>query len=677
MSRLKKPTTALVRCVQTSTQTQLPQIKPIKFTPLKDKASLIQQFHRDKSIPFNILRDVLRVPQFSPTAEGDVYEAWLSYVNMGDVGILQEAIGSDDDFWLKTIRVAVSTPQILHPMFQLYGPENTRIGLEIPEDLPEMMCAGLLYHGKEEFATYISDRFLNGKEELNWKPLINLALASEDPMGIHFLSKLYNNSIKNHYIPITSHLRTLNLRPSLPQHWSNLLLSQGDFPRDSSSHLNPDFESKLKSQNMKSFQSALRFLSSHEIPSDWLTDDTAYLFAIYISKLPDPDQEAELRKVLAYFKGQTFGVQFWKTLYKLSSIRLKLLDSLTKKFGQSANDPVILKAKGRRILDTRPKDFWDFVKKHSNNDVLLASISPLIMTKIIRSSNDLSRALEFTKPIILNTQNKKSRNAVIKSFITEVTKRITSKKLYHHVKVLQRFEVFLKENNLFSEEVDNYFIYADSQLLRFTSTIDRLNALLDQDAATIEPGTVDSIVQKFFKHDDLLMKRVVFDSYNETPTYQVLKLILRCHSHCPGQFKPITWGRIFNEVGHQFEMNQTRQFILEITKRVIEADKQILTNTQASENGLRIIFSDPLLRKILYWGFTKDKENPWTGFELLKELEKMGVYIPSKLLKTQLLRYVRILHRVPGMEIPKKLEMDVPLHDIQSTVKTLNKISRS
>jgi hypothetical protein len=167
--------------------------------------------------------------------------------------------------------------------------------------------------------------------------------------------------------------------------------------------------------------------------------------------------------------------------------------------------------------------------------------------------------------------------------------------------------------------------------------------------------------------------------------YAILRLIFKCHSHCPiGGFKPITWGRILNYIVNKFPLEETKPFMIQIA-HIISQERHHGSNIVHLNKGnlshpIRIAFSDQLIRKIIHRGFVDHQhEDPWIGFRMVLELEKNGVFVLETTVKGQLIKLLKISHNLPGVKTRIRSYKGVDLSresvsDVEATIGILNEM---
>jgi hypothetical protein len=671
----------------TTTTTTLPALEDNKYL----KAHL----HRDNNIPFNTLRDVVGIPVFSREEQDYCHQAWLDYCMMHDVEILQDEIfrkeATPHDFWTNSLKIVIQTPHFLPPLSRLLeDPEMVKL-LKVPGDYPERLICMLFYHEKHDYAKTLIDRFLSSRSDINWKLMLQVCLVSENNTALEIFSKIYVESPKKDgpYCSIMDSLRELHLKENFVNRWSNRLISCGGLSDIKSDSLNADLNSKLDSMNLKSFESCLLTLSKEPKAKTWLSEETALLFARYVTSYPDKQQETVLRRTLIQFHDQNFAVSFWTQIYRTSKINIEVLDSLSQgssgdKGPSSKEENELIKSKAKHlVVQNDQKRFWRFVEEETkDNNQLLVKLSPEMLTMKIRDSNNLHQALEFAKHVIKSSIGKsKNQQALIKLFIIEATHAITSRKLFHHTKVMDRFENFLLIEGLLDSKIHNYFIYYELQVLKLKSAVKRLRSLSEISEPSISVQTIDSVVSSLFRNVKLLEKQNVFpvrENSVDPIQFQILELIFHCHPHCVTDFKPITWGRILDNIVETFKFEQARPFLIKIRNFIVE-NNEAMKNVHPSNPTypLRIAFSDQLIRKIIHRGFIESSENPWQGYEFVRELEKSGVFVSETILKGHLMKYIKTLHGLPGVKRKWRrlsAEREKPITDVESTVEKLNQI---
>jgi hypothetical protein len=645
-----------------------PVCRPFPF--LKDKTPLITALHRDKQLPFNVLRDVLGFKFANGEQLEDVKHTWLSYVSMSDVDMLSDGVkeyGDVRDFWCLSIRLANGSPLIMNALIQLWRDPSMNTSLQMPIDTPELLVASLIYHEKFDSADRIFDSLLT-HTEINWKPIVDVSMALDSTKPLDLLTKLYSKAPKKQiYTTIMPHLRSMGLQESYLNRWNNILISMGDFPKESSLPMDVELRSMLDGLNMRSFKNCLNSLAKLERPEDWLQVSTMKLLCEYILK--SEDQQDALISVL---KSTTPIKQrsFWRSLYTHSNIPFTALDDQLRRVGISPAHSSLTQARLKRSSKTTTDHFWDIVASESRPIVINQSSASIVIATV--RSSTLEKALDLALHLLSVDHSNKSQ--ISRSFIVESTKEMLEKE--ERSDVLDRFERFLHDNGMMKDKIQNYFIYSDLSLGKINSAVSRLEFLLSSNGH-IDVKTVDHVLKYLTKMRQMGPRSFISDS---GMSQRVFNLTLRAVDQCE-KIPDKTWNKILLETGEHYEMEMISEFFLK-TVDMIKRKSYPNIPSMNPQHPLRQVFSDELTYKILDWGFMKNPENPWSGFELIKALEARGVYFQQNLVKKHLVKLTKILHKVPqdSQKIPKRLlgvmnERCVTC-DVGTTIDKLNEIYR-
>lgn len=648
---------------------------PVLVLPfLKDKELLMKVFHRDHSLPFNTLRDVLGFKYTDPDTVELVRHSWLDFVTMNeDVGALQEGLhdcGDEDKFWSTSIRIANSSPMVMKALVEIWGDDVRRAELPVPNDLLETLIASLMYHENFEMSSKLVSRCLNNEKAINWKPMVDVAISFHNPTPLEFLAKIWSsNTSPDIYLQVMPHLRSLGLKEPYLNRWNNSLVGIGAFPRDSSMPLNVELKSQLDTANLRSFQNCLKNLAKYEKDPHWLKNPTSLLFLRYI--LESKDQLDALKTALDSCHVDSFNMSFWKTLYIYSSIPFDELDQRLRQTKFSPENTTIVTAKLRRTSKEKPAEFWTMLASESRADVIGKSYLPILVATIQCST--LEKAMDLALHVLsLDSVNNKFE--ICKAFIVESTKVIKDDpKRIEQSMVLDQFEEFLKENMLMNDELENYFIFSDLSLKHYDSAVERLEMMIES-KRTIDVRTLDHLLKvlswmrKTHKREDII----------ENMFRATVSALEQC-KEIPSK----TWNGILMEVGEHYDMAMIRTFLLRTTE-LVSAQCHLNIHPSNPNHPLRQVFNDKLTYSILDWGFIKEPENPWAGLDLIRELETKGIYFQENLIKKHLLKLTRILHRIPTVEhdgrIPQRLfdamKGRIVSGDVETTINALNEMSK-
>ncbi|ONH67353.1 hypothetical protein BON22_2803 [Cyberlindnera fabianii] len=638
------------------------------FPHLKDKTPIFSAFHKNKNIPFNILRDVLKIKQMDHTTLNSIQHAWLLFVSVNDLSDLKDVVSQHDpaEVWRGSIRLANASPMILNGLVNIWKSEETRNELNMLPDTPELLVGSLIYHQKYDTAFSVFETLLKDEKDVHWAPIIDVCIALENTEGMKILSRIYDcYSQKKLHSEVLRHLRELKLREPYINQWNNVFVAAGDFPQESSEYLNQEFESMLESSNLRSMKNCIKNLAGYKKPAGWLRPSTEKILVRYITQ--SKEQVECLLETLRSFGARNFTLEFWKDVYALSTVPTTMLDHRLKLVDIDINHPTISASRIKRLSNENIESFWKIISAESRQTVLNKS-SLSILTVAVKSSS-IDKAYDYCLHLL--SLHPKLKDHISKTFIFEMTKKIQSEKT--HSDVLSRFESFLEGNELMSDKIQNYFIHSDLVMSKYHSAIKRLESLLSQPDSVVESKTVDSVVKHLTRtQKDVTPQLGLFD---DNLSYQILDLTLRCLDHCT-ELNNRTWRRLLMIVGKTYEMDQVSTFFINIVPRLHDQSTGLRLHPANQNHPLRQVFDEKMLKNVLEWGFMKTPDNPWCGFELIKSLEKEGVYVPENFMKKHLVRLTKVLHGGSEVYIPKRLRDErrtVPL-DVSSTVDTINRI---
>lgn len=658
------------------------------FPFIKDKTPLITAFHRDKNLPFNVLRDVLNFKFVDADTMEMVRHCWLDFVSMNDdVESVKEGLeGIDEsrDFWCASIRLANGTPSVMSALFRVWSDISLREQLQQPSDLPELLIASLIYHEKYDMAHHIFSKILQMDDDINWRPIVDVSVSLDSPKPLEFLALLCSMrpaASTPLYPQIIPHLRSLGLQETHLNRWNNALVSMGDFPQDSSTQMDLELKSQLETCNIRSFTNCLRHLSKFEVGPSWLQRTTAQIFVQYISS--SKDQLDALKLVLQTCQIKNFhNVGFWIPLYSSTMIPFNVLDQRIQQTGLSHEHAAISQAKLKRSCKETGKsdEFWKMMAEESRADVIKQSSSSII-SAIIQSST-LQKAYDMA--IHLITVNPNQKLAICRAFITDVTKALMQKQSevegnLMDTSILSDFERYLLDNSLMNDRIANYYIFADLTFGDHESVKHRITQLLAAKDAFIDVRTVDRLL-KFLEsiRRSKLYDEVLYESMFDI----TVKALTQCRTQ--NEIPTRTWTRILMEVGERYDMDMIHMFFVS-TAQLVKSSTELNIHPSNKGHPLRQVFTDRLAYTILDWGFIKSPDDPWSGFELIKALEGEGVYFQENLLKKHLLKLTRLYHKLPPGQnddnVPQRL-VDVMKErfvsgDVATTINKLNDMHKA
>lgn len=606
-------------------------VKDLRFPYMKDKSPIIQRFHKDKSLPFNTLRDVLNFPVISPESLEGTSFAWMEYIAIGEEQSLLEQVEQEDmnGFWLKSIRIAISDDTILKNMIPVLKRKNLIDSSKISIPVEETLVASLLYAGKFDHAFLVFKVLLSKKIDLDWRPILNVCLSLENSDPLRVLENMYRHHGGSMYTTIISHLQDLKVKETYIHTWNNRLVSIGDFPKQSSKPMNKVFKTMLETSNTRSLEHCLKSIAGQvKTPPSWLDFESSKYISQYI--IESKDQTSTLQSVVDLFGPATFRKPFWITLYYRTNVNTNLLKTMILKAGLTSNDQQFIEAHCSRLIKEGPDKFWAFA-----NSTVEEYNSPLlslqILTMYVEQSQDLNKAYDFA--IHLLSQYTNYTEKIIKTFVLGCTARLEG--TYNSNKILLQFQDYLTKRGMMSDRAQNLFIYSDLKLSYIRSAIQRIEKMLANPDSVIDKGTLDHCY-KILSSNRHLRNLPVQDG--ESPVHYLLKLSLRMHKHCD-EVSKLAWNSLLKKVATSFDITDTENFCKEVIDHV-NRKSDLNFSSSNIKHPLRQIFDKRLIAKIILQGF-KDPDAPWNGVALLSRLQSNGVYVPKNLVKKHVVELLK------------------------------------
>lgn len=613
-----------------------PNLNSVKFPFLKDKSPIIQAYQSDEKLPFNAMRDILKVPVVTPESLDRVSFAWLDYFAENDELNLQNNIKSEtpEEFWMKTIRVAISDQQIMPQIVGFIRRNLKKTPFHVPESIGEILVSSLIYSGHYKHAFNVYKDLLSYKENVNWNLILDVCLVLPDGSPLRVFETIHRDRNEGLYLKIISHLKHLKLKEQYIHSWNNKLVLLGDFPKDSSAPMNPVFNSMVETNNFRSFENCLKHMVRHlkreDIPH-WLDDETSKYIAMCVKNAKDP--ASKVSHFISLYTPGSFKAQFFATLLHQTKIPSKKIMKLVSRAKIPENNTAIIEGKCKRLADSDPQAFWAYTDKNVEQLPPL-KISVQILSLYLQNSDKLINAMNFAEDLILKYPEYTFKLA--RAFIMGVTnKAIETKHLAHH-QLIAEFEIFLRKEKLMSDEIENYLVFSELKLRHFESALMRIERLLAKPNAIIERGTIENTGRILSKNSRKLPR--TFTAHGESQDHYIMRLILRMNNKCD-EVSPQTWNVFLKQIIKNFDHTEVEKFCLEVID-CVKSQTELNFNSANAGHPLRLIFDDKLITSIMLHGL-KDPLEPWSGLATLSKLQAKGVYIPMNLMKKRIIEVFR------------------------------------
>ncbi|ANZ74262.1 BA75_01136T0 [Komagataella pastoris] len=421
---------------------------PTKLLPwIENTQVLVEDLHSRKDMPFNINREIIKLPTVDKIILGEVKAHWGQYKQSYDQKhLLNYFTQVDADqmtlFWLYTNRLGISELPFYHKVVLrfLQGitpiPEKKINMAFIYQNFISLLFSYKIYDHVIYYHKQLYPLVCTNGSIINWLPIIQIALlnaSKEDGnkslkvlMELHEELDLRRDSFYEFIIPYLSKL-PINSK-SLFQ-WNKALVKNGDLPSKSSPHFTKVLSLLYKHKNIQAVEKLISVMGnanvSRLVSNRWMDTQTFIMFIKCINLTYEPQ----------------------KTLDKFLNI-LKA-------------DPN-LKSTSRWILlmkyTNKEKISFDYLKRKREQYISAAPLN-----------------LQFEECI-----NIKEEGEFMKSF----AKLVDSNKIIP-IPVLSKFiEVMLKHDSYSSPSLENDFLFSESlKLLRtHIKTVDSGNLRASQRA---------------------------------------------------------------------------------------------------------------------------------------------------------------------------------------------------
>ncbi|CCH42520.1 hypothetical protein BN7_2064 [Wickerhamomyces ciferrii] len=618
----------------------------INFPFLKDKTDIIKTLHKDPKLPFNVSRDVLNFPLFTADEIDKVSGVWIRYFGSGDeydlITQLKE-VRSINDFWLMTVKISLTDSLFMDKLITIIKSGSIETFIQqssIP--LSETLVASLINAQRFDTAYYVFRDLLKHSKAVNWEPIFNVCLVSENSHSLKTLMLIHGEVENNFYKRLIPHLFKLKLKDHYIHKWSSVLISYNDFPKDSSAPLNPVFKSILETSNLRSLDNCIpKLAKSIENPEKWLDQETIKLFSQYI--IVSKDSEGKLSKVLNTFGTQVFEVEeFWLPFFYKTNIQTSTLKTFMKKCNiDSSRSQNISEALDHRLFKEDPDKFLEAFNSKLDGKASLATFGDsLKLLKIhLQKSDNFEMAYEFAIHMIEKFPRYSEITA--STYLTECMKFYKGDQKLRET--LLKFENFILENKLLENhsKITGALIYMNLKLSRFGRAIEDIKTLISSDQK-IDQRTIHHSYETLKRNHRNIPNELIDKDVSNTNEF-ILKLVIKMSAKCPN-ISPITYNILLRDIVWVFNHQDSKLILNEI----VDFLKTRQTSNISSNNEAHIlkkIFDKELISDIIKKGFRNPKE-PWCGITVIKELQEKGVHIEYSRVKRECLNYLDSLSLV-------------------------------
>ncbi|CAH2446569.1 Hypothetical protein PP7435_CHR1-0715 [Komagataella phaffii CBS 7435] len=400
------------------------------FPWIENTQVLVEDLHSRKDLPFNINREVIKLPTVDKMILGEIKAHWGQYKQSYDQKRLlnyfsQTNTGQMTLFWLYTNRLGISELPFYQKVVLRFLQDISPIPRKkmnmafIYQNFISSLFSYKIYHHVLYYHRQLYPLVCSNGSIINWLPIIQIALlnaSKEDGnkslkvlMELHKELDLKRDSFYEFIIPYLSKL-PINSK-SLFQ-WNKALVKNGDLPSKSSPHFTKVLSLLYKHKNIQAVEKLMSVMAnanvSRLVSNRWMDTQTFVMFIKCINLTHEPQ----------------------KTLDKFLNI-LKTDPNL-----KSANRWILL----MKYTD-KEKISFDYLKRKRE---LHISVAPL--------------KLQFEECLHI-----KEEGEFIKSFA-----KLVDYNEIIHIPVLSKFiEVMLKHDSYSSPSLKNDFLFNESlKLLR-------------------------------------------------------------------------------------------------------------------------------------------------------------------------------------------------------------------